>query len=92
MITAAVTSKGQITIPIEIRNALKLNAGDRIAFEVAPTGGFTFKPEQKLPVTALKGMIAKPSKPVSIEDMNAAIAKRGAAAGLGLGKGFGTAK
>jgi len=32
-------------------------------------------------------MIAKPTKPVSIEEMNAAIAKRGAAAGLGLGTG-----
>ena len=87
MITATITSKGQITIPAEIRFALKLAAGDRIAFEMAPTGGFTFKPEQKLPVTALKGMIAKPTKPVSIEEMNAAIAKRGAAAGLGLGSG-----
>ena len=84
MITATITSKGQITIPAEIRFALKLGAGDRIAFEVAPTGGFTFKPEQKLPVSALKGMLAKPIKSVSIEDMNAAIAKRGAAAGLGL--------
>lgn len=87
MITATITSKGQITIPAEIRFALKLGAGDRIAFEVSPTGEFTFKTEQKLPVTALKGMIAKPTKPVSIEEMNAAIAKRGAAAGLGLGTG-----
>lgn len=83
MITATISSKGQITIPAEIRYALKLGAGDRIAFEAASTGGFTFKPEQKLPVSALKGMIAKPAKPVSIEAMNAAIAKRGAA-GLGL--------
>ena len=30
-----------------------------------------------MPVTALKGSIAKPRKPVSIEDMNAAIARRG---------------
>lgn len=82
MITATITSKGQITIPAEIRFALKLGAGDRIAFEVAPTGGFTFRPEQKLPVNALKGMFGKSTKTVSIEDMNAAIAKRGAAAGL----------
>jgi hypothetical protein len=32
------------------------------------------------PVTALKGMFGKPRKPVSIQDMNAAIAKRGASA------------
>ncbi len=32
----------------------------------------------EVPVTTLKGMIAKPAKPVSIEEMNSAIAKRGA--------------
>lgn len=85
MITATITSKGQITIPAEVRMALKLGAGDRITFEMLPTVGFVFKPVQKMAVTALKGMIAKPKKPVSIEEMNAAIAKRGAAAGLGLG-------
>ena len=92
MITAAISSKGQITIPIEIRNALKLGAGDKVTFEMAPTGGVIFKPAQKTAASALKGMLAKPAKPVSIEDMNAAIAKRGAAAGLGLGFGSGTAK
>ncbi len=82
MLTATITSKGQITIPAEVRFALKLGAGDRIAFEVSPTGGFTFRPEQKLPVNALKGMFGKPTKTVSIEEMNAVIAKRGASAGL----------
>jgi AbrB family looped-hinge helix DNA binding protein len=80
MITATVTSKGQITIPTEIRQALKLGAGDRIAFEMAPAGGYIFKPAQKMAATALKGMFGKPAKAVSIEDMNAAIAKRGASA------------
>jgi hypothetical protein len=32
----------------------------------------------EVPVATLKGMIAKPAKPVSIEEMNTAIAKRGA--------------
>jgi antitoxin PrlF len=82
MITATITSKGQITIPAEIRFALKLGTGDRIAFEMAPAGGFIFKPAQKMAVTALKGMFAKPAKAVSIEEMNVAIAKRGASAGL----------
>ena len=80
MITAAITSKGQITIPIEIRNALKLGVGDRVVFEMAPAGGVIFKPAQKTAVSALKGMFGKHSSVVSIEDMNAAIVKRGAAA------------
>jgi antitoxin PrlF len=82
MITATITSKGQITIPAEIRFALKLGVGDRIAFEMAPAGGVFFKPAQKMAVTALKGMFDKPAKAVSIEEMNDVIAKRGASAGL----------
>ncbi len=80
MTTATVTSKGQITIPVKVRQALNLEAGDRIAFELTPTGEFIFKPEQKMAITALKGIFGKPAKAVSIEQMNAVIAKRGAAA------------
>ena len=32
MATAAVTSKGQITIPAEVREDLGLKAGDRVSF------------------------------------------------------------
>jgi antitoxin PrlF len=46
MITGTITSKGQITIPAEVRLALKLRTGDRIAFERSPTGGF-FQPSEK---------------------------------------------
>ena len=37
MSTATLTSKGQITIPIEVRNDLKVGAGDRVKFiQIAP--------------------------------------------------------
>ena len=79
MTTAILTSKGQITIPAKVREALGVNTGDRVEFvEVAP-GRFEFIVAAQ-PVTALKGMFGKPRKAVSIEDMNAAIARRGAAA------------
>lgn len=32
--SATVTSKGQITIPVEIRKSLGLNEGDQVVFEV----------------------------------------------------------
>lgn len=79
MTTATMTSKGQITIPARVRAALGVDAGDRVEFvEVAP-GRYELIAVTR-PVTALKGMFGKARTAVSIEDMNAAIARRGAAA------------
>ena len=76
MTTATLTSKGQITIPAAVRDALGLGAGDRIEFvEIAP-GRYEFIAGTRS-VTALKGMFGKPRKSVSIEEMNAVIARRG---------------
>lgn len=79
MSTATLTSKGQITVPAAVRQALGVDAGDRVEFvEIAP-GRFEFIAATRS-VTALKGMFGKPRKAVSIKEMNAAIARRGAAA------------
>jgi len=76
MTTATLTSKGQITIPLTVRHALGVDAGDRVEFvEVAP-GRFEFIAATR-PVKALKGMFGKPRKTVTIEAMNAVIASRG---------------
>jgi antitoxin PrlF len=80
MITATITAKGQITIPAEIRQALGLDAGDQISFLEIEPGKYAFAPAQKRSVTLLKGMFGKARRSVSISDMNAAIAKRGASA------------
>ena len=79
MSTATFTSKGQITVPASVREALKVEAGDRVEFvEVAP-GRFEFFAATRS-VTELKGMFGKPAKSASIDDMNKAIAARGASA------------
>ena len=79
MTTATVTTKGQITIPANVRQALQVEAGDRIEFvEIAP-GRFEFVAVTRS-VRELKGMFGKSTRSVSIEDMNKAIAVRGAAA------------
>ena len=68
-----------ITIPADVRHDLKVDAGDRVEFiQIAP-GRYEFVAATQN-VTALKGMFGKPTKSVSIDDMNSAIANRGAAA------------
>lgn len=39
VVRAKVTSKGQVTIPVEVRKALGVKAGDKLRFE-AQEGGF----------------------------------------------------
>lgn len=76
MSTATLTSKGQVTIPAAVRQRLGLTSGDRIEF-VEIEGGFAIKPAID-DVRSLKGLLRKPAKAVSIEDMNASIRQRGA--------------
>jgi len=79
MTTATVTSKGQVTIPAAVRAALGLELGSRIEFVEAEKGKFFIFPATNS-IRDLKGMLKKPVKPVSIEDMNLAIATQGARA------------
>lgn len=76
MTTATLSSKGQITIPKMIRDRHHLKAGDKIEFLEDEQGVVTIWPVTQS-VTKLKGLIAKREKPVSIEDMNHAIAYEG---------------
>lgn len=77
MATATLTSKGQVTIPREVRQKLGVDAGDRVEFvEIAP-GEFALKAATE-DVRSLKGMIRRTGSPVAIEAMNAAIKRRGA--------------
>jgi len=79
MATATLTSKGQITVPVAVRASLNVDAGDRVEFvEIAP-GRFEFVAVTR-DVKALKGMFGPAKKTVSIDEMNAAIALRGASA------------
>lgn len=71
---ATLTSKGQVTIPKAVRNRLHLKAGDKIEFvfhensvEIIPVSGS---------VRDLKGMLSKPEKAVSLEEMDRVIQER----------------
>ncbi len=53
---AKITSKGQTTIPQEIRAALKVTPGDLIAWEIAPDGSATVRRVQPLDLEYLKAV------------------------------------
>jgi len=77
MATATHTSKGQITIPLDVRQRLKLEAGARVEFVESADGEFLMRPAVA-DVRSLKGLLRKPAKPVSIDDMTKVIRLRGA--------------
>jgi len=77
MTTAVLTSKGQITIPLPVRSKLGVEAGDRIEFVELGNGQFGIIAATE-DISSLKGVVGKPKTHVTIEDMNRAIAKRGA--------------
>jgi AbrB family looped-hinge helix DNA binding protein len=74
MSIATVTSKGQLTLPKDVRTALGVGPGDRVAFVRMDDGNFAVMPAAE-PVKRLKGMLARPKKPVSLADMDKAIAQ-----------------
>jgi AbrB family looped-hinge helix DNA binding protein len=72
MAAATVTSKGQLTLPKEIRTALGVGPGDRVAFRIHEDGVITVEPE-KLDLQSLRGAIQTKIKGVTIEAMNDAV-------------------
>jgi len=66
------TSKGQITIPIELRKAMGLDAGDKIDFVEIEKGQFRMIP-RTASIRDLEGCIPRLDHIVTIEEMNQAI-------------------
>lgn len=75
MTIATLTSKGQITIPKDIRQHFKLQAGDRLEFVWVGEELRVRLASRKVDEVFGKYRKAK-QKPVTVETMNAAIAER----------------
>ena len=76
MVTATITSKGQITIPKSIRLSLRLNTGDRVAFVVNGDSETVLKPVTRS-VDEVFGRLHRKEGPVlSVDQMNKAIKRR----------------
>ena len=76
MVTATLTSKGQLTIPKAVRDSLRLHSGDRVAFVVHGDEEAVLKPVTKS-VDEVFGRLHSPAQTRrSIDEMKAAVAER----------------
>lgn len=71
---ATLTSKYQITIPKPIRKSLGLQIGDKLDFVMNVRGMVSILPITAS-ITQLKGMVPKPKKVASLEEMHQGIIK-----------------
>ena len=69
---ATLSSKGQATIPKAVRERLQIKSGDRFKFFFHPDGVIILP---KISTARLKGMIPKPARSVSLEEIDRAIAE-----------------
>ena len=65
---STVTSKGQITIPVELRRAIGLDVGMQVEFIVNARNRIELVPRHA-DIRALRGAVAAPRQPVSAGDM-----------------------
>ena len=74
MPSSTLTSKGQITLPKQVRDQLGLQTGSRVDFVIESSGRVVLKPLNS-DFRLLKGIVrSRRKRPVSVEEMNYAIA------------------
>lgn len=76
MPTAKITSKGQITIPAEVRKSMGLKPGGKVAFFEGEEGEFTLRRVGS--IKDLRGCLAGLELPKTDKEMNDLIYKRAA--------------
>jgi len=76
MARATITSKGQIAIPKEVRDRLRLKPGDRVEIYVEPDGRAVI--ERTLKLEELIGILPRPKKSLTVEEINQAIVEAAA--------------
>jgi len=73
-VEATITSKGQVTLPKDLREALNLSTGDKLCFVLSGKNEVRMIPKH-MPVQKLKGILPAPDLPVSLEQMKLAVQK-----------------
>jgi AbrB family looped-hinge helix DNA binding protein len=69
MAESAVTSKGQITIPVEVRRAMGLKPQDRVVFTLLPDGTTVMRAKTRALDKLVGSLKQKGSKKVAIRNM-----------------------
>ena len=77
MPATTITTKGQVTIPKDIRQTLGVGPGDRVLFYRTEDGRVVVEPET-VDIHTLKGMVKPKRRGVTVEEMNEAIARAAA--------------
>jgi antitoxin PrlF len=70
-ITSTITSKGQVTIPAEVRRQLELKPGDKIVFVVEEAGQVRLVAPKYPDIQSLRGAAGSLAKPLSWKKMRA---------------------
>ena len=65
---SAVTSKGQITIPADVRRAMGLQHQDRVVFTVMPDGTTVMRAKTRS-LQTLAGVLKRKGKKLSVKNM-----------------------
>lgn len=63
-LVTTLSSKGQITIPIEVRKHLRLDTSDKVAFIIDSNGAVQVKPAKYPDIESLRGIAGKLKKPL----------------------------
>jgi antitoxin PrlF len=74
MATATMTSKGQITIPADVRTRFRLRAGTRVDFIENSAGELVLRPKTG-DIRELRGIVKYDGPPISLEEMDEAIGR-----------------
>lgn len=73
-IIATITSKGQVTVPAEIRRRLGLKQGDRVAFVLTDQGGVELQHPRFPDVASLQGAAGMLGRPLTWEEIEQTVA------------------
>ncbi len=73
---STISIDGQALIPKSIRDYLQLRSGHRVTYAIEPDGQVTLRPVSR-DISELEGFLKPPSSPVTLEEMEEAIRRRG---------------